>query len=270
MIYDFGMDFGLTGRVAIVTGGSQGIGRAIALALAGEGASVVICARRREALEATASELRAAGAKTLAIPLDVTDPTAPTTLVDATLAHFGRVDVLVNNAGKGSPKPILELDPGDWMQALELNLLSAVRLSSACVPYMRAQGWGRIVNISSRVGREPHPYFASYGAAKAALMNYSKSLSNAFAKDGVLTNCVIPGLIRSEAVSEAAERSASATGRSSDDIMADTLRARPIPAGRLGEPEDVAGTVVLLCSDAASWVTGACFTVDGGISRASS
>src|SRR5205085_8309080 len=121
-----------------------------------------------------------------------------------------------------------------WDASIQLNLMSAVRLSLACVPAMKDQGWGRIVNISSRVGREPDPYFAPYAAAKAALINFSKSLANAFSKHGILTNCIVPGLIRSEAIEEAAAASASATGKTVDEVFAATLEKRPIPAGRLG------------------------------------
>jgi 3-oxoacyl-[acyl-carrier protein] reductase len=143
--------------------------------------------------------------------------------------------------------------------------MSAVRLSLGCVPLMRAQGGGRIINISSRVGRQPDPYFAPYAAAKAALINFTKNLANAFSKDGILANCVVPGLVRTEAVEEAARASARATGKTVEEVFAATLAKRPIPAGRLGEPADVAGLVVFLASSRASWITGSTFTVDGGI-----
>jgi NAD(P)-dependent dehydrogenase (short-subunit alcohol dehydrogenase family) len=175
--------------------------------------------------------------------------------------------VLVNNAGKGSPKRLLDLTDDDWQASIELNLMSAVRLSVALVPQMQERGWGRIINVSSRVGLEPDPYFAAYGATKAGLINFSKSLANAFSGDGVLTNCVVPGLVHSEAVDQAAEKSAAATGRSVEEVLAETLRRRPIPVGRLGEPGDVAGLVVFLASERAAWITGACFVVDGGIVR---
>ena len=181
---------------------------------------------------------------------------------------MGRIDILVNNAGKGEPKPLLELDEDDWRASIDLNLMSAVHLSLACIPRLREQGWGRIVNVSSRVAREPDPYFAPYAAAKAALVNFSKSLANAFSGDGVLTNCIVPGLIRSEAIEQAAEKSAAATGKTVEEVFESTLRKRPIPVGRLGEPTDVAGLVALLVSERGSWITGSCFTVDGGIVRA--
>lgn len=261
------MHLGLEGRVAIVTGGSQGIGREIAITLAGEGADVVLVARRRDPLEQVAAEVRALGREAEVVTADVATPEGGAAALAGALGRFGAVHVLVNNAGKGSPKPMLDLTDGDWSASIELNLMSAVRLSLACVPHMKAQGWGRIVNISSRVGREPDPYFAPYAAAKAALINFSKNLANAFSKDGVLTNCVVPGLIRSEAVEEAASKSAAATGRTVEEVFEATLAKRPIPAGRLGDPADVAGLVALLVSERGSWITGSCFTVDGGIVR---
>ncbi len=261
------MDLGLQGRVAIVTGASQGIGRAITLTLAAEGADVVLVARRLPGLEAVAAEVASLGRRAEVVQADVASPEGAATIVAAAIDRLGRVDILVNNAGKGAPRPMLELTDADWHASIELNLMSAVRLSLACVPHMKEQGWGRIVNISSRVGREPDPYFAPYAAAKAALINFSKNLANAFSKHGVLTNCVVPGLIRSEAIDEAARASAQATGQSVEEVFAATLKKRPIPAGRLGEPEDVAGLVGLLVSDRGSWITGSCFTVDGGIVR---
>jgi 3-oxoacyl-[acyl-carrier protein] reductase len=261
------VDLGLHERVAIVTGASQGIGRSIALALADEGADLVLVARGRERLEAVADEVRERGRRAVPVVADVTTVEGTDAIVRGTLDAFARVDVLVNNAGKGAPKPMLELTAADWAAGFDLNFFSAVRLSLACVPDMRARGWGRIVNISTRVAREPDPYFAPYAASKAALINFSKNLALAFSGDGVLTNCVVPGLIRSVAVQEAAERSAAATGRTVEEIYERTLAKRPIPAGRLGEPDDVAGLVALLASDRASWITGGCFTVDGGITR---
>jgi 3-oxoacyl-[acyl-carrier protein] reductase len=259
------MDLGLGGTVAVVTGASKGIGRAIALELARAGSDLVVNARGRGDLERVAEEIRALGRRAEAVAADVATPAGTTLLVERALAACGRIDVLVNNAGKGAPKPLLELTDADWQASFDLNLMSAVRLSLACVPVMRRQGGGRIITISSRVGRQPDPYFAPYAAAKAALINFTKSLANAFSKDGILCNCVVPGLVRTEAVLQAAETSAAATGKTVDEVFAETLRRRPIPAGRLGEPDDVAGLVVFLASARASWITGSTFTVDGGI-----
>jgi len=255
----------LAGQVALVTGASRGIGRAIALELARAGADLVINARGREALEAVAAEVRACGRQVETVAADVATEAGGRLVVERAVARFGRVDVLVNNAGRGAPRRLLELTEADWLASFALNFMSAVRLSLACVPIMRAQGGGRIVNIASRVGRQPDPLFAPYAAAKAALINFTKSLANAFSKDGILSNCIVPGLIRTEAVEEAARASAAATGRTVEEVLAETLRRRPIPAGRMGEPADVAGLVVFLASPHASWITGGTFSVDGGI-----
>ena len=255
----------LAGRIALVTGASKGIGRAIALELAEAGADLVINARGSAALDAVAAEIRGRGRAGEAVPADVATEAGARLVVERAVARFGRVDVLVNNAGKGSPKRLLDLTEEDWHASFELNFMAAVRLSLACVPLMQAHGGGRIVNISSRVGRQPDPYFAPYAAAKAALINFTKSLANAFSKDGVLANCVVPGLVRTEAVEEAARKSAEATGKTVEEVFAETLRARPIPAGRMGEPADIAPLVVFLASPRASWITGATFGVDGGI-----
>ena len=261
------MDLGLDGRIAVVTGGSQGIGREIALTLAREGADVVVVARRRPLLDEVAEQIGGCGRRGFAVSADVATAGGVDAVVAAALDHFGRVDIVVNNAGKGAPKPMLELTDDDWRASIELNLMSAVRLALAFIPHMREQGFGRIVNISSRVGREPDPYFAPYSAAKAALINFSKNLANAYSGDGILTNCIVPGLIRSEAIDQAAATSAAATGKTVDEVFAATLAKRPIPAGRLGEPTDIAGLVALLVSEHGSWITGSCFTVDGGIVR---
>ena len=255
----------LAGQVALVTGASKGIGRAIALELARVGADLAINARGREALGAVADEVRACGRQVETVAADVATEAGGQLVVERAVARFGRVDVLVNNAGRGAPRRLLELTEVDWQASFALNFMSAVRLSLACVPIMRAQCGGRIVNIASRVGRQPDPLFAPYAAAKAALINFTKSLANAFSKDGILSNCIVPGLIRTEAVEEAARASAAATGRTVEEVLAETLRRRPIPAGRMGEPADVAGLVVFLASPHASWITGGTFSVDGGI-----
>ena len=259
------MEIDLAGKVAVVTGASKGIGRAIAAELAGASARVIICARGTAQLETAAAEIRENGRTVDTVTADVATVSGAARVLDHIRTSGGRIDILVNNAGKGSPKKMLDLTEDDWQASFDLNFMSAVRLSLGCVPIMRQQGGGRIINISSRVGRQPDPYFAPYAAAKAALINFTKNLANAFAKDGILCNCVVPGLVRTEAVEEAARKSAAATGKTVEEVYEATLRARPIPVGRLGEPGDVAGLVAFLASDRASWITGSTFTVDGGI-----
>jgi 3-oxoacyl-[acyl-carrier protein] reductase len=257
------MLMGLEDRAAIVTGASRGIGRAIATALAAEGAKVLLCARDPGALAATAAELP--GAEVLAV--DVTDPTAAGRIVDACTTAFGRLDVLVNNAGSALPKPLAELTAEDWQSSMEVNFLSAARLSVAAAPVMATAGWGRIVHVASISGREPDPAFAPYSAAKAALINLSTSLAQAFGPQGVLSSCVIPGITLTELVTENAEAAADQLGTTADDVVAKTLRRHRVPVGRFGEPSEIADAVLFLCSERASWINGATLEVDGGTLR---
>ena len=261
------MDLGLRGRTAIVTGASQGIGREIALHLAAEGADLLLVARRKDVLEEVAAEARDQGVRAEAVAVDVTDEDAAEAVRAAAIATYGRIDVLVNNAGKGHSKALHLLDDSDWREAFALNFFSAVRLSVACLSHMREHQFGRIVNISSRVAKEPDPYFAPYGAAKAALVNFTKNIATAYSSQGVTANTVLPGLVRSDAVDEAARRSAEATGKSVEEVMAATLRKRPIPVGRLGDPTDIARVVTFLAAEQSGWLTGAVLIVDGGIVR---
>jgi 3-oxoacyl-[acyl-carrier protein] reductase len=259
------VDLGLQDRAAIVTGASRGIGREIALGLAGEGCRVLLCARDRDALAAVAAELDGAG---LTMPVDITDPAAADTIVAECQRAFGRVDILVNNAGGAAPKGLDQLTAADWQAGLELNFLSAARLAVACVPVMRTAGWGRLVHVTSVSGREPDPLFAPYSAAKAALLNLSTSLSRAFAADGVLSSCVVPGVTITELVEANALGSAERSGTTVDDVMARMLAKHGVAAGRFGTPEEIAAAVVFLASEQAAWITGATLEVDGGTLRA--
>ncbi len=261
------MDLGLGGRTAVVTGGSRGIGRAIALAFAAEGTDVLLCGRDAAALDAVAAEVADAGTRALPLVVDVTAPDAAATVVAACQEAFGRLDVLVNNAGVATPKPLEELTADDWQAGLDVNFLAAARLSVACAPLMRAAGWGRLVHVASISGREPDPLFAPYAAAKAALLNLSTALSQAYAADGVLSSCVIPGVTLTELVEANAAATAERSGASTDDVMAKMLAKHRVAAGRFGQPEEVAAAVVFLASERASWITGATLEVDGGTLR---
>ena len=256
---------GLRGRAAVVTGASRGIGRAVAIALAAEGCRVLLCARDAEPLEAVVGELDGAG---VAMPVDVTAPAAADAIVAACQRAFGRLDVVVNNAGGAVARPLPELTADDWQAGLELNFLSAARLSVAALPTMRTAGWGRLVHVASIGGREPDPLFAPYSAAKAALLNLSTSLSRAFAADGVLSSCVVPGVTITELVEANALASAARTGHTTDEVMARLLAKQGVAAGRFGTPEEIAAAVVFLASEAASWISGATLEVDGGTLRA--
>ncbi|MHB8467961.1 MAG: SDR family NAD(P)-dependent oxidoreductase [Acidimicrobiales bacterium] len=259
------MDLGLRDRVAIVTGASRGIGRRIAVDLAGEGCDLVVCARGP--LDSTVAEIEATGRPAEGVRGDVTDPPATDAIVARAIDRFGRIDIVVNNAGGNVPVPLGKTTDADWREGLELNFLAAVRLTLGCMPAMQARGWGRVISIASTYGRQPDPYFGPYSAAKAALINFTANISRAFAAEGILANCVIPGVTRTELVEANAASAAQATGRDVEQIMAKVMAKDPIATGRFGEPEEVAAAVVFLASERASWITGSCITVDGGTIR---
>jgi 3-oxoacyl-[acyl-carrier protein] reductase len=259
------VDLGLDGRVAIVTGASSGIGRAIALALAAEGCDVVLTARTKDALEAVIDELPPRSSGRIVVG-DVRDPATVDRLLAA--AHeFGRLDILVNNAGRADAKRLETLTDDDWADAFDLLLFAAVRVSAACVPTMRAAGWGRIVNVASTFGHEPNPWFAPYSAAKAALINLTRTYGRVYTPDGVLTSCLVPGITETEIVARNTANAAAAAGVDEDEIVRRLLAKDPIPAGRFARVEEVAAAAVFLASERASMITGSGLVVDGGALR---
>ena len=261
------VDLGLRDRVAIVTGASRGIGRRVATHLAAEGCHLVLCARSEGPLAQLAAEVEALGRQALVVTADVTDDGAADLVVAECRRVFGRLDILVNNAGGSAPKRLDRMTADDWRDGFEVNFFSAARLAVAAVPLMREGGWGRIVNVASTYGREPDPSFAAYGAAKAALVNLSKSLARAYSAEGVLTNCVIPGVTLTELVEDNAAEAAERTGTTVAEVMDGVMARDPVAAGRFGRPEEVAAAVVFLASEQASWITGAALAVDGSTLR---
>jgi 3-oxoacyl-[acyl-carrier protein] reductase len=248
------MDLGLHDRAAIVTGGSRGIGRAIALALAGEGCRVAICARGEDALRATEAELRARGVDALAVVADVSRADDIERLVAQTIARFGRLDILVNNAGGRSA----EDNDAAWDMVYQSNVLAAVRATRAAVPHMRASGGGSIVHIASIYGRESGGT-PVYNAMKSAMISHAKAMALALAPE-IRVNSVAPGSVAFPGGS---------WGRRLEEDPEGMRRfvEQNIPMGRFGTPEEIASVVVFLCSPRASWITGACINVDGGQSR---
>ncbi|HEV7393139.1 MAG TPA: SDR family oxidoreductase [Burkholderiales bacterium] len=248
------MDLQLTGRTALVTGASMGIGRAIARALAQEGVKVAIAARRRNLLEELANEITAAaGAKPVIIEIDVMPDGASRRLAAAAQDALGRIDILVNSAG-GSQPPIAVDAPEDaWDHAMTLNFVRVRQLTHAVLPQMIAERWGRIINITGK--SEPERLIAAT-PAKAAVHAWSKGLSREVGKHGITVNCIPPGRIMSEQIRR----------KYSEEFRAEQS-GKEIPVGRYGEPEELAALAVFLCSPVARYITGAVLPVDGGLRR---
>jgi 3-oxoacyl-[acyl-carrier protein] reductase len=256
------MDLGLEGKVALVTGASRGIGRAIALGLAAEGARVVMCARNAADLEAAVHEARArGGGETAAVGVtaDVTTPAGVAALIDAALAAYGGIDVVVNNVGGSGARDFASTDDADLQAVLDRNLFPALRVSRAALPHLTARG-GVIILIASVYGRESGGG-PSYNVAKAAEISLAKAMARDLAKDGIRVVSVAPGSVLFPGGGWERRQKA-------DPERIAAFVKREIPCGRFGRPEEIADVVTFLCSPRAGWITGACVPVDGGQSRA--
>lgn len=254
------MDLGLRGKVAVVTGGTEGIGRATALKLAQEGAKVAICARGAARLEKTADEIRKAGGEVLAVAADMSKTADIERFINAVTARFGRLDILVNNAGTSARGKFLEVDDATWRADLELKLFGAIRCTRLAVPHMKQQGGGRIINITISSAKQPGAQSMPTSVSRAAGLALTKALSKEFAADNILVNTICIGKIKSGQH----ERRYAQEGVSAEQYYGQM--GRDIPLGRVGEAEEVANVITFLASDAASYVTGSSINLDGGIS----
>ena len=255
------MDLGIKDKVAVVTGGSRGIGKAIAHQLVEEGAKVVICARGKEALDETAASLNTAGGEVLGVALDITQPEAPEELFRRTVEAFGGVDIVVGNAGGNRRKPVVETTDQDWDDIMQLNLYSNIRCSRQAIPLMKKRGGGAMVFISSIFGREAGGAGLSiYNTTKSALISMAKIMAIELGKDNIRVNTVAPGSIRFPGGSWDRRCKEDPEG------MQKFIDAN-MPLGRFGKDTEVADVVTFLASQRASLVTGACITVDGSQSN---
>jgi len=253
------LELGLTGRVAIITGGSDGLGRATALKLAAEGCKVVICARRDDHLQETAGAIAdETGAEVLGHRADVAIAGNIEALVDAAVARFGGVDILVNNAGKSAAASLEATSDEDWMEDIELKIMGAVRLCRRTIPIMRERGGGAIVNATIWGGKAPMAQGLPTTVSRAAGINLTKSLANEYAGDGIRVNTVCIGLIKS------AQWDRRAGNREVEELYAEM--AAKVPLGRIGEAEEYADLVAFLVSDRAAYITGTAVNIDGGMS----
>lgn len=239
-------------RVAFVTGASQGIGRACALRLAKEGASVALAARNQEKLKELVDEITNSGGKSAAFPLDVADEEQVKSAVKAAMAQFGKVDILVNNAGITRDQLVMRMKRGDWDAVLQTNLTSAYLCIQNVIPSMLKQRWGRIINITSVFGQMGQAGQANYAASKAGLIGLTMAIAREVGSRNITCNAIAPGFIET-----------SMTAALGDEFKQNAVKQ--IPLGRVGAPEDVAGAVAFLASDEASYVTGHVLNVNGGM-----
>ena len=254
------MELGLKGKVAIVTGGTEGIGKATALTLAREGAKVAICARGKTLLDATAAEITKAGGEVLAVSADMSKAADIKRFFDEVVQKFGRIDILVNNAGTSKRGKFLELQDEEWAADLELKVFGAIRCTRLAIPHMQKQGGGRVINITISGAKQPAAESYPTSISRAAGLAMTKALSKEFAPDNILVNTICIGKIKSGQH----ERRFTKDGISADDYYG--KMSKDIPMKRVGEAQEVANVITFLASNAASYVTGTSINLEGGIS----
>ena len=256
------MDLGLEGKVAIVTGASLGIGKDSALVLAQEGADLAICARNVERLEEAAQEIRSqTGRKVLAVRADMTVPEDIKNLVASTIAEYGRVDILVNNAVNSRAALFEDLTDADWMNHINTKVMGYIRCMREVIPHMQSRGYGRIINMAGGAAREVSEHANSNGVTNAGIASLTKNLANRFAKDGILINCIHPGALTPRG-RQFMEARAISNNTTLEEEMEKSAAVSPIR--RLVQPEEIGYFVAFLCSNQASAITGQTVSVNGG------
>lgn len=258
------MDMGLKGKIAVITGGSVGIGLAVAEALAQEGVDLVLCARNGERAQEEARRVQNHyGVRALGVRADVSKAADIDALVKRVEADFGGADILINNAGTGSNEKIMTAPDEKWQYYWDLHVMAAVRLSRGLIPFMRQRGWGVIINNASICAKQPLDYEPIYNVTKAGLMMFSKVLSNEVVGDNIRVNCINPGLVLTPDWVKTAKQLTEDSDQTYQDYL-DGIAKKFAPIQRFATPEELAHFFVFLCSDKASYCVGSTFYVDGG------
>ena len=257
------MDLGIEGQVALVTGGSMGIGEASAMVLAREGVNVALCARGKDRLQQAADEIaRATGVKTMVVVADCTRPDEVKRMVGEVATHFGRIDILVNSAGAAKAGPFTSLSDADWLESLDLKLLGTVRVTREVFPLMQRQKGGRVVIIIGTYAQQPSAWATPAGAANSGLVNFVKAVAEEGAKDRILVNGISPGLVNTGRFEYLVKKRAADSGVSEQEARESFIKS--LPLGRIIEPEEVGAAVAFLCSQHAGYITGTVQCMDGG------
>ena len=260
------MDLGLKGRVAIIGGGSKGLGRACADSLAQEGANLVICSRNAQELDQAAGEIgKASGVEVLAVPGDLSQLPDIQHLVKRTVDHFGRLDVLVNNSGGPPAGRAADTTEEVWRQSIDMALMFFIRMSREAVPHMKEGGWGRIVNILASSVYQPIDNLVTSGVTRMGAVAFAKSLADEVGRDNILVNNVAPGYLLTDRMMHIFETRSKDAGANVEDLL--QAHSATIPVGRLGRPEELGNLVAFLSSEKNSYTTGATILVDGGVVR---